>query len=260
MSTTNPPSGSAGLRDSGPAQDAASQDGGLALVASPVHTARFVAVLLGVAILIAVQSSRVPATPERSHVAQYLALLAFEWALFAFAWLGLRRRGTSVRAIIGGRWRSAKDVLATLMLSAGFWIVALVVLAGMKRALDVLGQSPVDEARRTQALMAPHGVLESALWVILSASAGFCEEFVFRGYLQRQLAALTRRPAIGIAASALIFGIGHAYQGWRSVIVITVYGLLFGLLAHFSRSLRPGMVAHACQDTFSGLISGLIHR
>ena len=118
----------------------------------------------------------------------------------------------------------------------------------------MMGQSPLAEGRRTQSLMGPHGAIEAALWLLLSASAGFCEEFVYRGYLQRQLIALTRNPAAGIALSALIFGFGHLYQGVRSVVVISVFGALFGLLAHFSRSLRPGMIAHAAQDIFAGLM------
>jgi membrane protease YdiL (CAAX protease family) len=65
-----------------------------------------------------------------------------------------------------------------------------------------------------------------------------------------------RLRALGILASAVVFGAGHLYQGWRSVILITVYGLLFGVLAHLVRSLRPGMIVHAWQDMFSGLYSG----
>ncbi len=40
------------------------------------------------------------------------------------------------------------------------------------------------------------------------------------------------------------------------MITITVYGALFGLLAWWRRSLRPGMIAHAWTDIFSGVISG----
>src|SRR5437870_9939846 len=115
-------------------------------VASPAHTARFVAVLLVVAILIAVRTSHAPAAPRQNHVAQYLILLALEWVLFAFTLPGLRARGTSLRELIGGRWRSMKDILATLLASATFWVTALVVLGGVKRALDLLGQSSLDEA------------------------------------------------------------------------------------------------------------------
>ena len=225
-----------------------------ALVASPRHTLRFVAVLLGFAVLLAVRASEAAASPPRSHVIAYLSLLGFEWLLFYFAWAGLRRRGVPIRAILGGRWRSIRDGLATAALAAGFWGASRLALEGLKWALSAIGQSPLAEARRTEALVAPHGELESALWIALSLSAGFCEEFVFRGYLQRQLAALTRSTALGIVASAVVFGAGHMYQGWRSVVVISIYGVMFGLLAHASRSLRPGMMAHAWQDIFAGLI------
>jgi membrane protease YdiL (CAAX protease family) len=137
--------------------------------------------------------------------------------------------------------------------SAAFWFASRVVLDFARRLLESGGQSAAGEAQRTHALMAPHGALEIALWIALSLSAGFCEEFVFRGYLQRQLGALTRNALAGVALSALLFGVGHAYQGWRSVALISLYGLMFGLLAHFARSLKPGMLAHAWQDIFVGL-------
>jgi hypothetical protein len=37
------------------------------------------------------------------------------------------------------------------------------------------------------------------------------------------------------------------------MVVIGVYGSFFGILAHFRKSLRPGMMAHAFQDALSGL-------
>jgi membrane protease YdiL (CAAX protease family) len=224
------------------------------LVASTAHTIRFVGGLMVFATLLALRTAQAAQGAPGSHVPEYLTLIGFEWLLFVFARAGLKRRGTSIRAIIGGRWRSARDLFVTLILAAGFWIVAHFALDGLKWALSAIGQSPLDEGRRTQALVEPHGAIESILWIALCLSAGFCEEFVFRGYLQRQLTALTRRPAAGIVAAALVFGIGHAYQGWRSVAVISIYGVFFGLLAHFSRSLRPGMMAHAWQDIYAGLI------
>ena len=56
------------------------------------------------------------------------------------------------------------------------------------------------------------------VWVLLSISAGFCEEFVFRGYLQKQFFALTGSDAAAIAGQALIFGVAHGYQGVKGMI------------------------------------------
>ena len=224
-----------------------------ALLASRGHTIRYVAILLLVTLLAGWRVQSVPAVAGRSHVAQYLALLASLWVLFWFMWVGLRKAGTPLADVIGGRWRSLRDVLVTVLVSAAFWLVAQAALAGVKRVLGLLGQSPIPDERRTQILMAPHGGLEIALWILLSLSAGFCEETVFRGYLQRQFAALSGNRALGIALSAAVFGLGHFYQGWRAVVVIGTYGLLFGLLAHFARSVRPGMIAHAFADIVAGL-------
>ena len=108
--------------------------------------------------------------------------------------------------------------------------------------------------------MLPQGPLEIAAWIALCVTAGFCEELVFRGYLQRQFSALIGRVDRSIALQAIVFGIGHMYQGFKGVITIAVYGALFGILAVIRKSLRPGMIQHASQDMFSGLVGGFLLR
>lgn len=44
------------------------------------------------------------------------------------------------------------------------------------------------------------------------------------------------------------------------MITITVYGALFGILAVYRKSLRPGMIQHAMQDSFAGLGFALLKR
>jgi membrane protease YdiL (CAAX protease family) len=83
--------------------------------------------------------------------------------------------------------------------------------------------------------------------------AGLCEELVFRGYLQRQLAVLTRSTVAGLVLQAMVFGVSHGYQGVKAVINITILGLLFGLVAQWRRSIVPGAIAHALTDIVGGL-------
>jgi len=89
--------------------------------------------------------------------------------------------------------------------------------------------------------LVPRGAFELGVWVLVSIVAGVCEEIVFRGYLQRRL-------PIGVVTQAIVFGISHGYQGVRSIINITVIGLLFGVVTKWRRSLVPGMLAHAATD------------
>jgi len=95
---------------------------------------------------------------------------------------------------------------------------------------------------------------------MLSVTAGFCEEVAFRGYLQRQFLALTGMAPLAVVGQAIVFGSVHLYQGVKGAITITVYGALFGVLAIVRNSLRPGIIQHAAQDTFAGVVGSLLAK
>jgi hypothetical protein len=108
--------------------------------------------------------------------------------------------------------------------------------------------------------MLPHGALELVLWIALSVTAGICEEAIFRGYLQPQFMALTRNVLGGILLSAAVFGAAHAYQGYKMVILIAFYGAMFGGLAYWRGSVRPGMIAHGWQDSLNGVLAAVMRH
>ena len=58
---------------------------------------------------------------------------------------------------------------------------------------------------------------------------------------------------MAVLAQAVLFGLAHGYQGIKNVVVITVLGLLYGLLALGRGNLRPGMLAHVWSDVYGGL-------
>lgn len=176
------------------------------------------------------------------NVPVYLAVIVCEWALVCYIWLGGRRLGAvPVRNLIGGRWGNTRVALRDFGIAGAFWIVWTLVALGMNLMVRPSHVKPL-------AFMSPHGPVEIALWVMMSLTAGFCEELVYRGYLQRQIAALTGSASLAVLAQAVIFGAGHWYQGIGMVFVIAVLGALFGILAHWRKSLRPGMISHAWSD------------
>jgi membrane protease YdiL (CAAX protease family) len=69
--------------------------------------------------------------------------------------------------------------------------------------------------------------------------------------------ALTKSAPAGILLSAATFGAAHAYQGFRMVILIGLYGATFGILTYWRKSLRPGMIAHAWNDSLKGVLAVL---
>lgn len=170
---------------------------------------------------------------------------------FALVLAGVRWSGASVFLVLGERWQSLRQVLRDIGIAAAFWIVAALLLLLFGWLLRTAAQ-----ARNVQFIL-PHGGAEMALWIALSVTAGICEETIFRGYLQRQFMALTQSAAAGIILSALAFGAAHAYQGFRMVILIAIYGSMFGVLAYWRGTVRPGMIAHAWEDSLGGIVGAL---
>lgn len=222
------------------------------------HTTGLIALMLIVGIVSALTLEKQGRT-SLGPIAIYLPTIAWLWALFALAVFGIRRRGVTIKELMGKAWHRFDDVLMDLILAGAFWLVAMVVLVSVSLLLTRLQHAPLPQKVPAELeLLSPRGPLGISLWVVLSISAGICEEFVFRGYLQRQFAALTQRPAFGILLSAAVFVGGHLYEGTTRALVIGVYGAMFGVLAWWRRSLRPGMIAHAWHDIFTGLLLSVL--
>jgi uncharacterized protein len=226
------------------------------LIAPLWHTIVFVLFILGYAYYGRTTVPRIEGMHLQSKVTLYLFMILLELLLVAYVWfLGVRPAGGSFRALIGGKWSSFLEVLRDIGVALLFWMVVIVVLAGLQLSM---GKSP--QTAKAVFMLAPGSLPEIIVWLILSATAGFCEEFVFRGYLQKQFRAITGSDAAGVAMQAVCFGIAHSYQGVKSIFTITVYGALFGVLAIYRNSLRPGMIQHAMQDSFAGLALALLKR
>jgi len=187
----------------------------------------------------------------------YGATFFFELMIVALIWGAIVRRGVTMRELIGGRWDTVESFLLDVAIAVAFFIVAQAILIGLRVALGTLDLHDMNhqaaETKKMLAPLIPKTWLEASFFLVLAIGAGLFEEIIFRGYLQRQFAALSRNVWIGILLAAVAFGLGHGYQGNRMMIVIGVYGALFGILVYLRKSLRPGMMAHAFQDAFSGL-------
>jgi membrane protease YdiL (CAAX protease family) len=221
-------------------------------VAAAWHTALLIAVIVAWSAWGYFGAARMRGAPHAHRVPMYVLTILWEWSVVAYIAWGVHRNGTSMGELIGGRWNSAADFLKDAAIAAGFWILALVVLLCAAVALHT---PKGGEAIR---FLLPQSRLEIFLWVLLSMTAGICEETIFRGYFQKQFIAWTGNVAAGVLLAAVAFGAGHIYQGGRSAILIAVYGLLFGILAETRKSLRPGMMTHAWHDGFAGLAGRLL--
>jgi membrane protease YdiL (CAAX protease family) len=219
--------------------------------AGPIHTICVLGVLGVWAFYGEILADHLNGAANPNRVRFYVLTLFFEWLLFVLVVAGVRHSGGPVLLVLGDRWHSVREVLRDVGIAAAFWIVSagmLFVLAWLLR-VAALG--------RKMDFILPHGGAEIALWIALSITAGICEETIFRGYLQRQFIALTKNVSAGILLSAAALDAAHAYQGSWMVILTGLYGAMFGILAHWRRSVRPGMIAHAWQDSLNGVLAGI---
>lgn len=205
----------------------------LTVIAALVFRGRFQAELL-----------RVMANPD--HIGLYKRIILSEWLTLALVLVGVWLHGSSLLTVMGDRWRSVSQFLRDVG-------IALLFLVATIMFTSIVGSHGGAGDRTTQFLL-PQGRIEIALWVVLSITAGICEEAVYRGYLQKQFMALTRSVPAGIILSALAFGLAHSYQGFARASMISVMGAMGGVLAYWCRSVRPGMIAHALQDVLGAFI------
>lgn len=220
------------------------------------------ALLVAVLVLSFTGSSRVAANAARPHgrVIMYVGSIIVEWVIVGYIWMGVKRRGLGLRDIIGGRWERADDFLIDLFTAICFWVSWSIVVVTVSLVLRHANLDPaktmnrVQELKKTIGFLVPQGWVETLLFIGLTLTAGFCEEVIYRGYFQRQFAVWTRSVPVAVIAQGVLFGASHGYQGWKAMSVIALLGCAIGILAAWRKNLRPGMMAHAWQDMFTGMV------
>jgi membrane protease YdiL (CAAX protease family) len=183
----------------------------------------------------------------------YLTAIFMDWALFYYCWAGVHRRGGSLWSLSGGRWTSWKSVATDIGIAVPFWFVWEGTAYGVSRLLGPSSAKTVDS-------LLPKSLPEVLLWIATCITAGICEEMVFRGYLQRQFHALGGGIVAAVVAQGLVFGLFHFYQGWKQVTVISVVGILYGMLAAWRGNLRVNIISHSATDLWEGWLKFLVFR
>jgi len=221
------------------------------------HTALITALILANSFLGSSKLERVGSGAHGARLFLYAGTFILELVLFLLIWFGIRLRGVRMRDLISGRWNRVEDFLIDVGLAGAFLVTSLLLLFGLRVALGLIDlhnlQKSQEQTMRALGSLAPHSYLEAGFFIVLSVFAGLFEEIIFRGYFQRQFSALAGDAFFGVVISGVVFGLAHGYQGWRNMIVIATFGMFFGILAYFRKSLRPGMIAHACQDSIAGI-------
>lgn len=169
-------------------------------------------------------------------------LVLWAWLDRPFAWLGLALPSGA------GVWITAALCAAAL----GFFgtqIYAVRTSADARRTL----RARFDEAGPGVQTMIPATAAELRLFLGVSVTAGFCEEVLARGFLLWYFSDWLPWWA-AIATVITAFGIGHAYQGLRGVMLTAAYGSIYLAAYLGTGSLIGPIVIHAVTDLANGFM------
>lgn len=219
------------------------------------HTVLFITGIVGLSLAQFRRTAQVDNMHLRTRLPLYVAMIVFELIMLFYVWIGVFLKKKRLSDLIRGKWNTLADFGRDVAIVIGFWIVVWGVVAVSGVLLHTGNTIP-----KAVRMLIPRTPAEMAVWILLAITAGFCEETIFRGYFQRQFLALTGSVDAAVLLQACVFGSAHLYQGWKNAVTITIYGILFGALAAWRKSLRPGMIQHAAQDTFSGLAGSWLLR
>ena len=129
----------------------------------------------------------------------YIISLTVEWLLVGIIWIGLRARGLSLRTLTGGAARSWSNAALDIAIAVVFLWGADIIIGMLAFALHASPGASVKP-------LIPQGNIETAFYLCVAATAGICEETIFRGYLQRQFTAWSGKPVIGVIIQGVLFG------------------------------------------------------
>jgi membrane protease YdiL (CAAX protease family) len=107
------------------------------------------------------------------------------------------------------------------------------------------------------AYLTPSGAGQFLLAFALLIVVAVTEEVIFRGYFILRLESVLRNSGVAVLLSALVFSIGHGYQGPGSVIAIGLMGIFFGLIYLWRRNLIAPIVIHFLQNFLAMIVAPL---
>jgi len=178
------------------------------------------------------------------------------WLVVAFGialWVWFDRPWADLKFTRPDGWQLA--VAAVLI--AAYAAYQLYCIAALRRDADLRATLRANVGEVAEVL--PHARIEVRMFTLVSITAGFCEEFLFRGFFLWALA-----PWLGwwggAALSLAIFAMGHAYQGVKGILQTGVFGAFYTVIVWLTDSLWPAIVSHALVDAFSGVMAWVALR
>lgn len=169
--------------------------------------------------------------------------LGLLFLILFFLW----RNGESVQ-LLG--WTS-KNIWKNIGIGALLFIPLFIGTGFLDKELQAIGFSPPKIPLKKYFGINTGG--DVFLGFILVSVVALVEETIFRGYLILRLNAICRNMPAALFLSAVIFSLGHGYEGHSGVMTVGITGLLLGIVYVWRKSLVAPITMHFLFD-FAGIL------
>ena len=222
-------------------------------IAHWTHTLAVLLVLTGIGISGHLRAAS-PILPGAPGASRFLSSVTYEWLLLGSVIAGVYNRRAFFSSAL---FQGAISVSRTLGVGVFAYVLGLAATLLVAVPMHLMHLDRMYNRAFVRTMM-PQDLSQLWLWLLISITAGICEEFIFRGYLLQQLTAWTQRPVLAIVLGGLIFGAIHLYEGLAAILPIAALGILYGFFVRrFRGDLRAVIIAHTLQDFIVALAAFL---
>ncbi len=198
------------------------------------------------------QLMAMPCTTKQDRLRLYVSTVLSQWSAAAIIFWRCRAHHVSMEQLALAVPHPHLTVFISVVLAA---LLAANQIVGVRqlssRPEEIIGIMPKLALR-----IFPQDNLERACFVLVAATVAFCEELIYRGFVQWLFRdGAKAMTAAGIIASALLFGLAHMYQGRQGVVATGIWGLAFSLLRVWTGSLFPLVIGHFVADLTVGMLA-----
>lgn len=182
----------------------------------------------------------------------YASTIAFQW--FAAVIILWRTRAHGISAAQMGV-AIPKPALAISVAAVLAVLILLNQIYSLRRL--VANPSKIQGVLPQLALkLFPRDEIERLAFFALVVTVALCEEFIYRGFVQRVFQDWSGGHVLaGIFGSAIFFALAHLYQGRRGLTTTAVVGVAFSGVRSWTDSLFPTLVAHFVADFTVGMLA-----
>jgi len=193
-----------------------------------------------------------PETSKMDRLSIYASTIAFQWLAAVIILWRTRAHGITLAQLGVAIPKPALAITIAIVLAA---LISVNQIYSLRRL--VAKPSEIEGVLPQLALkLFPRDAVERLIFFALVVTVAMCEEFIYRGFVQRVFQDWAGGYLVpGIVGSAVFFALAHLYQGRKGLKTTVIVGGLFSIVRAWTSSLFPTIVAHFIADFSIGMLA-----